>query len=285
MSPLPTRVLLAGAAALALTAAGLAGSPAAAEPAQAHSPTRDAQVQPAAAPYFQSPLPCGQTWTYSTYPGHNHKALDFVEAGGNTRLQPALAAAAGTVVTQGWEAGGAGNYVVIDHGGGWTTHYMHLDSFTGGQGQQVGPGDEIGKIGTTGGSSGDHLHFEERLNGTAQDIHLDGKALGYPGSYHQSYLTSENCGGGQPEPPEGTPFQTYGSGINLRAESNTSSAVVGTLSGPTTVYVVCQEQGETVTAEGYTNSWWSKLSAPSAGFMTNIYMTDPNERLPGVPDC
>lgn len=284
MSPLSTRIL-AGAAALALTVGGLAASPASAEPVAQSGAAADAQVQPAAAPFFRTPVPCGQTWTYSTYPGHNHKALDFVEADGNTRLQPALAAAAGTVVTQGWEDGGAGNYVVIDHGDGWTTHYMHLDSFTGSQGQQVGPGDEIGKVGTTGGSTGDHLHFEERLNGTAQDIQLDGKALGYPGSYHQEYITSENCGGEDPEPPEGVAFQTYGSGVNLRAESNTSSDVVGTLTGPTTVYVVCQEQGETVTAEGYTNNWWSKLSSPSAGYLTNIYVTDPNEKLPGVPDC
>lgn len=285
MSLLTSRTVLAGAAAVALTAASLVAAPASATPTTAESGAQPAQVQPAAAPYFQAPVPCGQTWTYSTYPGHNYKALDFVEANGNTRLQPAVAAAAGTVVTQGWEAGGAGNYVVIDHGGGWTTHYMHLDSFTGSQGQQVGPGDEIGKVGTTGGSSGDHLHFEERLNGTAQDIVLDGKTLGYPGSYHQSYLTSENCGGGTPEPPEGKAFQTYGTGVNLRAESNTSSAVVGSLAGPTTVYVVCQEQGETVTAEGYTNNWWSKLSSPSAGYLTNIYITDPNAKLPGVPDC
>lgn len=243
-------------------------------------------VQVAATPAFQTPLPCGERWTYSTYNGHNYKALDFVSAGGVTRRKPALAAAAGTVQTRAFEAGGAGNYIVINHGGGWTTHYMHLDEFSVSVGQTVNAGTQIGLIGTTGGSTGDHLHFEERLNGTAQNIVLDGRGLDYPYSYNQSFITSGNCGGTPPEPPAGKAFQTWGSGVNVRADATTASAVVGSLPSPTTIYVVCQKQGQSVTVDGYTSTWWSKLSSPvKDGFVSNVFVSDPNAKLPGVPDC
>lgn len=85
--------------------------------------------------------------------------------------------------------------------------------------------------------------------------------------------------------PAGKVFQTYGSGVNVRSAPRTSASVVGTLGGPTSVRVVCQVQGDTVTANGYTNAWWAKLATPYSGYMTNIYIDDPNSKLPGVPDC
>jgi hypothetical protein len=62
-----------------------------------------------------------------------------------------------------------------------------------------------------------------------------------------------------------------------------SSAAL-TRTSPTAVFVECQIQGDTVTAGGYTNNWWSKLR-DQGGYMTNIYIDDPNQKLPGVPDC
>jgi len=77
---------------------------------------------------------------------------------------------------------------------------------------------------------------------------------------------------------------TWGSGVNVRSDAHLSSPVVTTLAGPTSVWVLCQKQGDTVNAEGYTNNWWSKLRDQN-GFISNIYIDDPNAQLPGVPLC
>ncbi|GED83273.1 hypothetical protein TNCT6_03580 [Streptomyces sp. 6-11-2] len=52
----------------------------------------------------------------------------------------------------------------------------------------------------------------------------------------------------------------------------------------TSVRVLCQKQGDTVNAEGYTNNWWSKLRDQN-GFISNIYIDHPAAQLPGVPLC
>jgi hypothetical protein len=148
---------------------------------------------PGVAPVFQAPFPCGQTWTYSHHSQEVRRALDFVDEGGATNGAPALAAAKG-VATQHHRAGGAGDYIAIDHGGGWKTYYFHLSAFSVGDGEAVAQGQEIGKVGSTGASSGPHLHFEELLNGEGKDIVIDGALLTpYPGSYFQESLTSNNC--------------------------------------------------------------------------------------------
>ncbi|NIK58059.1 N-acetylmuramoyl-L-alanine amidase [Kribbella shirazensis] len=89
--------------------------------------------------------------------------------------------------------------------------------------------------------------------------------------------------GGEPNPPEYN-FTTWGSGVNVRSAPKLSASVVTTLPGPTRVFVECQVQGDTVTAGGYTNNWWAKLR-DQKGYMTNIYIDDPNPKLPGVPEC
>lgn len=61
--------------------------------------------------------------------------------------------------------GGYGNYCIIDHGGGYTTVYAHATEITVKEGQSVSTGDVIGKVGSTGESTGYHLHFEVRVNG------------------------------------------------------------------------------------------------------------------------
>ncbi|WP_342673464.1 NlpC/P60 family protein [Streptomyces sp. ICBB 8177] len=77
---------------------------------------------------------------------------------------------------------------------------------------------------------------------------------------------------GNPTPPPaggGSVFQTWGTDVRTHSSPSTTSSVVHTFSGPTQVGVVCQEHAETVTAEGYTNDVWSKLS--NGSWMTNIY--------------
>ena len=78
-----------------------------------------------------------------------------------------VAANSGTVIiacTDG-HGGGYGNYVVVDHGSGEVTIYAHLSFVKVSVGQHVGKGQDIGRVGSTGYSTGPHLHFEYRANG------------------------------------------------------------------------------------------------------------------------
>jgi len=97
-----------------------------------------------------------------------HKGLDIpANAGANI-----YAANAGTVVTANYHYS-YGNYVIIDHGGGQATLYAHCSKILVKVGDKVKQGDVIAKVGTTGYSSGNHLHFEVRINGVAVNP-LDG---------------------------------------------------------------------------------------------------------------
>ena len=71
----------------------------------------------------------------------------------------------GTVVFAGWNSGGYGNLIVIQHRLGYQTWYAHLSAFGVSNGQAVAGGVRIGAVGSTGRSTGPHLHFELRHNG------------------------------------------------------------------------------------------------------------------------
>ncbi|MBE6883026.1 MAG: hypothetical protein E7487_00315 [Ruminococcaceae bacterium] len=96
-----------------------------------------------------------------------HTGIDI--SGKGIYGKPARAANTGTVIYIGWQPKGYGNYVIVDHGGGYTTLYAHATEITVSVGQVVNKGDTVCKIGSTGWSSGPHLHFEIRLNGKAYD--------------------------------------------------------------------------------------------------------------------
>jgi murein DD-endopeptidase MepM/ murein hydrolase activator NlpD len=96
----------------------------------------------------------------------NHNGVDWAAPTGT----PVLAVAAGRVTRVG-DGGGYGNVIYLDHGGGVETRYAHLNAFakTVKKGRQVAAGEVIGFVGTTGRSTGPHLHFELHVNGQPLD--------------------------------------------------------------------------------------------------------------------
>ena len=90
-----------------------------------------------------------------------HPGVDIANRG----LPAVLAADSGKVVSAGWSPAGYGNHIIIDHGNGYKTLYAHLSKIYVIPGQTVGRGSPIGQMGSTGKSTGPHLHFEIYLNG------------------------------------------------------------------------------------------------------------------------
>ena len=90
--------------------------------------------------------------------GRRHAGLDFPAAAGT----PVQAAGVGTTIYAGWNTGGYGNLVVVQHRLGYTTWYAHLSKVTSRVGERVSGGTRIGSVGSTGNSTGPHLHFEAR---------------------------------------------------------------------------------------------------------------------------
>ncbi len=93
-----------------------------------------------------------------------HPGLDIAAPTGTT----IVAAASGTIMLAQWY-GGYGNYILIDHGGGYSTGYGHLSAIYVSVGQHVKQGQAIGAVGSTGQSTGPHCHFEIRINGKPVD--------------------------------------------------------------------------------------------------------------------
>lgn len=102
--------------------------------------------------------------TSQGYGSSNHGGIDIGGTGGNLNGQEADTIGSGTVATVGWDPGGYGNYVIINHGNGYKTLYGHLQQATVSQGQQVQAGQQIGVIGSTGNSSAPHLHLSAWYN-------------------------------------------------------------------------------------------------------------------------
>jgi murein DD-endopeptidase MepM/ murein hydrolase activator NlpD len=112
------------------------------------------------------PVTSGFGWRW----GRMHEGIDIAVPSGTA----VAAAASGVVIYAGW-MGGYGNLVLIDHGGGIATAYGHNSSIVVGNGSSVSQGQTIALSGSTGNSTGPHVHFEVRVNGSPVD------PLGYLG--------------------------------------------------------------------------------------------------------
>ena len=118
-------------------------------------------------------FPCGGGYISSYYGGRtsptagassNHKGVDIAAATGT----PIYASAGGTVVTSSYSSA-RGYYIVVSHGNGVCTLYQHCSSISASVGQYVSQGQVIGYVGSTGISTGPHLHYEVLINGVNVD--------------------------------------------------------------------------------------------------------------------
>ncbi|NUP69022.1 MAG: M23 family metallopeptidase [Nonomuraea sp.] len=221
-----------------------------------------------AVPPFQLPVPCGERWTTSTHSGHASQFMvDMISVSGATWGTPVLASAGGTVVTSTFFSD-AGNTIVVDHGGGWVTRYLHMASRAVGVGASVGQGQQIGVVGNTGSATtGSHLHFEQRLNGAVVQATVNGHAIPVTWSYNQNFETSNNCGGG------GTPGRYW---VDTFADapgySTPGGARTGTLLQGTN-YVYCRTWGPLVQVGGDYNHWWLKTDLDSGSPWQNQWVS------------
>ncbi|MBQ3151804.1 MAG: peptidoglycan DD-metalloendopeptidase family protein [Clostridia bacterium] len=117
-------------------------------------------------PLRYSPSECVMSAPFGQYPsGGTHRGVDmYVRAQGKTYGAEILAAQSGKVLEAGWHST-MGNYIILDHGNGLNTVYMHCSSLKVSKGMTVNQGQVIGLVGNTGNSSGPHLHFEVRISG------------------------------------------------------------------------------------------------------------------------
>ncbi|MET7970446.1 peptidoglycan DD-metalloendopeptidase family protein [Micromonospora sp. NPDC005305] len=232
-----------------------------------------------AAPTFKVPFPCNQSWSGQTRSDHSPAyAVDFNRT--DDLGDPVVASAPGTVdrVT---DLGGTsyGKYVRIDHGNGYTTYYAHLSSFNVSVGQTVGYGRVIGYVGSTGGSTGPHLHYEQRLNGNDIQVRFNGALALYWGT--KTYTSDNGCSGANTG--AGT-VNTAGAALTVRSGPGTGYSAVGSVADGAGVTIYCQTSGTTVTGTYGTSSIWDRIG--SGRFISDAYVyTGYDGYIPGVPRC
>jgi hypothetical protein len=232
-----------------------------------------------AAPTFKVPFPCGQAWSGQTRTDHSPaNAIDFNRT--NDDGDPVVASAPGTVdVVTNLGDTSSGRYVRINHGGGYTTYYAHLSGFNVSVGQSVGYGSVIGYVGTSGNSTGPHLHYEQRLNGSAVQVRFNGALALYWGT--KTYTSDNACSGGGTG--SGT-VNTAGSPLTVRSGPGTSYASVGTVADGARVTIQCQTNGTSVTGTYGTSTIWDRIG--SGRFISDAYVyTGYDGFIPGVPRC
>ncbi len=141
-------------------------------------------------PGFQMPFPCQQRWEGSTRPTHSPSAYSVDWNRDSSDLGRPVVASAGGLVTSVVNLGDRsyGLYVVVDHGGGWSTLYAHLQRAYVVVGQRVDQGQLIALLGNSGGSSGPHLHYEQRLDRVDRHAFFDERRFEYG-----SWLRSRAC--------------------------------------------------------------------------------------------
>ena len=126
---------------------------------------RTTSVSPSTGPDFEMPFLCGQSWTGTSRSSHSPSYYTIDWNRPDDLGKPVLASAPGVVSRAVSLTTSYGRYVIVDHGGGYSTLYAHMNQIASTVGQAVDQGDLIGYIGSSGNSTGAHLHYEQRLYG------------------------------------------------------------------------------------------------------------------------
>ncbi|WP_262562572.1 M23 family metallopeptidase [Acaryochloris sp. CCMEE 5410] len=130
------------------------------------------------------------TYLFTDYFAHFHRRRGRPHLGvdlGAAKGTPVLSVEAGTIDHVGWDPDGYGNFIVVGHPNGTGTLYAHLSEVNVRPGQSVDNADQIGRVGNTGRSRGDHLHFEF-FEGYTQGNHRSG----YPVDPENISISGEN---------------------------------------------------------------------------------------------
>jgi hypothetical protein len=224
-------------------------------------------------PRFELPFPCGQVWAGQTRSNHSPSlAVDFNRL--NDFGDPVVAAASGTVSRVDNEGNVSyGRWIEIDHGGGYRTRYAHLSSQLVRVGQHVDRGDRIGLLGSTGGSTGPHLHYELRRNGVVIRPVFHGATALFWGTRN---YTSQNCGatsgGGTTGGTTGVVGRVNTSGLPLTVRSGPGTGYrdVGSVSDGATVRISCQVRGTSVSGTYGTSTLWDHIGT---GYVSDAYVS------------
>lgn len=219
-----------------------------------------------AAPAFQLPFPCGQVWAGQTRTNHSPvNSIDFNRT--DDIGDPVVAAAAGKVTRVDNEgAVSYGRWIEIDHGSGYRTRYAHLNTQNVSVGQNVTKGQKIGTVGNTGGSTGAHLHYEQRLNGTAVKPVFNGQTALFYGT--KNYTSNNSCGTGGGTGVTGT-VNTSGLPLTVRSTPSTSGTAVGSVADGAKVTITCQKTGSSVTGTYGTSTLWDYIGT---GYIADAYV-------------
>ncbi|MGH3655724.1 MAG: FG-GAP-like repeat-containing protein, partial [Micromonosporaceae bacterium] len=194
-------------------------------------------------PNNAAPWPCGEWRDYYHHSSEVSNAIDYNLPGDADNGTPVLASAGGRVVSAKYN-GGYGNEVVIDHGDGWATRVGHLSAFSVSLGQGVRLGQEVGKVGTTGNSTGHHLHYEQIADGGRVPIVIDGVPMNYDGNSRRH--TSRNCS------------STYFGGASTDFNGDGNDDIVTFTHGPQADVYVATSTGSSFGA----GTKWHDLFAP-----------------------
>lgn len=215
------------------------------------------------APAFQLPFPCDQVWAGQTRTDHSPvNSVDFNRT--NDVDDPVVAAAAGKVArVENLGNTSYGRWIEVDHGGGYRSRYAHLNSQVVSVGQSVSRGQKIGTVGSTGGSSGPHLHYEVRLNGTAIKPVFNGSTALFFGTKN---YTSKNCNGSSSV--QGT-VNTSGLPLTIRSSPSTGASAVGSVADGAKVTITCQKNGSSVSGTYGTTSLWDFIGT---GYVSDAYV-------------
>ncbi len=217
----------------------------------------------AVAPRFQLPFPCGQVWAGQTRTNHSPaRAVDFNRT--NDYGDTVVAAAAGQVTRVGNTGSTSyGRWIEISHGNGYTTRYAHLSQQRVSVGQRVSQGQRIGNVGSTGGSTGPHLHFEERHNGVAVSSRFNGAGAYYWGT--RNYTSHNSCGGSG----HSGRINTSGLPLTVRKGPSTRYGAVGSVADGTYVTIHCQKYGQQISGHYGTTKLWDNIGY---GYISDAYV-------------